>query len=225
MLTRGGGPDRPSRLQATRKIVAGAEASEGSVFGRFEDREIYDALLRRDDDLFIGLLDELVTALVALDVEYVVGDAEEGYNPSHDVCRYITTAAAAMTSLATGRVVSDFDFLLAGPPDLCPVQLRDDAISLTLDDEAFNRKLQSAYEYVELKGEVERALEQNGAEAFRSEYLRPVARGATALSVPPFYEEFGERQVREGLYADVIRYRTHVLPVKQALFRHAHICE
>jgi AcrR family transcriptional regulator len=225
VLTRGDGPDRPSRLQSTRKIVAAAGASEGTIFGRCEDREIYDALLRRDDGLFIGLLDELVAALVALDVEYVVGDAEEGYNPSHDVCRYVTTAAAVMVARATGHVVRDFDVLLMGPPDLCPAHLRDEAISLRLDDDAFGRKLQSAYEYGELTEEVERALARNGAEAFRSECLRPVVRGVTALSVPPFYEEFGERQVLAGLYADVIRYRTHVLPVKQALWRHARIDE
>jgi AcrR family transcriptional regulator len=225
VLTRGDGPDRPSRLASTRKIVAAAGASEGTIFGRFEDREIYDAVIRRNDSFFIGLLDELVTALVALDVEYVVGDAEEGYNPSHDVCRYLTTAAAVMSSRATGRVVRDFDVLLVGPPDVGPVYRRHEAISVKLDDAAFNRKLQSAFEYVELREEVERALQQNGAEAFRTEWLRPVERGTAPPAVPPYYEEYGERQVASGRYADVIRYRTHVLPLKHALWRHARIDE
>jgi AcrR family transcriptional regulator len=223
VLTRGDGPDRPSRLASTRKIVAAAGASEGSVFGRFEDREIYAALLRRDEALVVGLLDELVTELIALNVEYVVGDAEEGYNPSHDVCRYLTTAAAVMVSRAAGRTIRDFDVLLMGPPDLCPPAVRHQAISLRLDDAALERKLRSAHTYVEVRDEVERALQRHGVEAFRTEFLRPVVREAAPLAMPPFYEVYGEREVASGRYADVIRYDRHVLPLKQALWRHAHI--
>jgi hypothetical protein len=223
ILTRGDGPDRSSRLGSTRKVIAAAGATEGRVFGRFEDREFYDALLRGDEALFVRLLDELAAELVALNVEYVVGDAEEGFNPSHDVCRYLTTAAAAMASRATGRTIRDFDVLLVGRPDMCEPARRQQAISLRLDDAALERKLRSAHQYVELKEEVERSLQHNGVEVFRTEVLRPVVPEAAGPAMPPFYEEYGARQVAAGRYADVIRYDRHVRPLKQALWRHAHI--
>ena len=86
-----------------------------------------------------------------------------------------------------------------------------------------NRKLRRASEYAELREEVERALQANGAEAFRTECLRPAGPATSTLTVPPFYEEFGERQVASGRYAEVIRYQTHVLPLRQALEAHAGI--
>jgi hypothetical protein len=36
-------------------------------------------------DLFLDLVQELAAALMRERIDYVVGDAVEGYNPSHDV--------------------------------------------------------------------------------------------------------------------------------------------
>ena len=33
----------------------------------------------------------------------------------------------------------------------------------------------------------------------------------------PAYERYGEQRVREGRYAEIIRYRQHVLPVRAAI--------
>lgn len=217
MLTRGDGAHGVSRLASTTTILAHAGCRPGTVYGRLEDREIYRAVLDRNVTVFEGLVDEIVRELVALDIDYLVADAEEGYNPSHDVCRYVAGAAALAASHARSQLVRDFDFPLIAAPDTCPEDRRSAAIRLTLDDEAHARKLRAAYEYPELKGEVDRALEVLGAGAFRIECLRPVAPDDRRGFDRPFYEEHGERQVARGLYDEVIRYDQHVRPIRDGL--------
>jgi len=221
VLTKGDGAAGHSRLASTTKVLTAAGACSGAIYGRFDDRRIYTALLDRDETLFLGLLDELVTSLVEFDVNYLAVDAEEGFNPSHDVCRYLAEAGVRMASRLSGRVVSGFDFPLVGPPDDCPEELRDDAMRLRLDDQALARKLAAAHNYPELQGEVASALERNGAEAFRVECLRPLASSGRRAAGRPFYEEYGKRQVEAGRYAEAIRYDRHVWPIRDSLWRRA----
>ena len=224
VLTKGDGHANSSRIASTSRVLDATGARAGSLYGRFEDREVYGALLRRDHDLFRRLLDEIVGALIAMNADLLVADAEEGYNPSHDLCRYVAAAAAVMTSRATGRCVRDFDFPLLSPQDACPHALGREAICLDLDDEALTRKLNSARNYRELRQEVDSAIAANGASAFRVECLRPWTPQATSrLRPPPFYERCGEQRVAQGHYSEVVRYAQHVLPVRDALWRYAQI--
>lgn len=129
----------------------------------------------------------------------------------------MAAAAALATGRARGRPLRDFDFPLIAAPDTCPEERRADAIRLTLDDHALERKLQAARQYPELKGEVDRALEMLGTDAFKVECLRPVWPGDSRGFARAFYEDHGERQVASGLYDEVIRYDQHVRPVLDRL--------
>lgn len=120
VLTKGDGAHGVSRLASTTTILDGAGCRRGPIYGRLDDRQIYRALLDGNVTLFEGLVDELVGESLALDIDYLVADAEEGYNPSHDVCRYVAAAAALATSRARGRPLRDFDFPLIAGPDTCP---------------------------------------------------------------------------------------------------------
>jgi hypothetical protein len=59
---------------------------------------------------------------------------------------------------------------------------------------------------------------------FSVEWLRHVDAGGESAAPfngrPPFYEEYGERQVAAGHYKRVLRYREHVLPLAAALKTH-----
>jgi hypothetical protein len=57
-------------------------------------------------------------------------------------------------------------------------------------------------------------------ETFRVECLRPAREFEPSFDVPPFYEQYGERQVAAGHYARVLRYRAHMLPLAEALRSH-----
>jgi hypothetical protein len=220
VLTDGSGRTGHSRLQSTTNILSGVGALPGSVYGRFSDLAIYQAILHHDYQLFAGLVRELAEEFLRERIEYVAGDSAEGYNTTHDVCRLVLDAALEMATRARGVRVGNYDFLLKGRLDECPASLRDRAIWFHLDEDAVGRKLKAAHDYSELAAEVKAAIRENDAGAFQIECLRPVESNKLIerlATEKPFYEEFGEQQVAAGHYEHVIRYREHILPLAEAL--------
>ncbi|HJQ84905.1 MAG TPA: hypothetical protein VKA21_12560 [Candidatus Binatia bacterium] len=224
VLTDGSGRSGRSRLSSTSTVLDAAGAEPGPIYGRLSDRTMYAAILDGDVALFLALAEELAAAFARDGVDAVAGDAVEGYNPAHDVCRLLIEAAIDIARTATGREIASFDFALAGAPDACADELRSRALRLDLDADAFARKHAAARRYAELADEVDVALDTNGAAAFRVELLRPVDRHAARHALAgasPAYERHGERRVAAGHYRRVLRYRDHVAPLAAALREHA----
>ncbi len=220
VLTDGSGNHGASRLASTTALLDRTGAAPGSIYGRLSDRDLYRAILDADLDLFTDLADELAQGL--RDVEVVAGDAVEGYNPGHDVCRLLLNAAVLRLE-AEGRTIANFDFPLIGAPDDCLAAERGAALRLELDEEALQRKLAAARTYPELAAEVDAALANHGSDRFRVECLRPVRYGldiAGLTSHPPFYETHGEKRVAMGLYGEVIRFQSHLAPLATGLERY-----
>ena len=247
VLTDGSGRSARSRLDSTRRVLAETSARPGSIFGRFTDRQVYEAILRHHFDLFYRLTDELAHILACRQVAYVVGDAAEGYNPTHDVCRAVIDAAVALVHRDTEQRPQNFDFTLVGMPDAGVDDRPGDFVQLHLTDAMFQRKVLRAFRYPELAQEVQLALRCQpdtlgrrpmspelrlplgetpgitGLQAFQVEYLRHIktaARVADSADAPPFYELYGEQQVAAGHYHEVIRYQQHVQPLLKALQHH-----
>lgn len=225
VLTDGSGRTERSRLPSTTRVLTSAGARIGRVYGVFADAEIYDLIRRGSPAPFVEIMATLAERWIAADVDYVVADALEGFNPSHDMCRYLVNAAVALVRQHTGRVIANFDFLLDGSPTACPADLKPASVVVDLDPLALARKLDAARGYPELKSETDAALERFGPTAFATEVLRPVLdvrQGVDRIdSDPPYYETFGEGQVRAGHYQSVIRYRSAVQPLVQAVWRQA----
>jgi hypothetical protein len=120
VLTDGSGSDRKPRIGSTTALLDGVGASRGSIYGRLSDREIYAAILAGDHARFIALAEELAAAFMRDNVDLVAGDAVEGFNPSHDVCRYVINTAVRLASAASGRPIGCYAFPLDGAPDLDP---------------------------------------------------------------------------------------------------------
>jgi hypothetical protein len=244
VLTDGSGHTGRSRIASTTRVLEANGAVPGPVYAHMSDAWLYDAVLNLEHRPFIAVVDRLAAALLNKNVTCVAGDAEEGYNPAHDICRLIVNAAVNFVKLKRGRLIPNYDFTLAAAPAHCSDELRDGSIWLNLDDDAFIRKLSAARNYPELRAEVEAAL--NGtpsasfpgdpilnersrstygvttANNFRVECLRLVnVNGAKPnKDATPFYEEYGERQVKAGHYTRVLRYREHMLPLAKALDAH-----
>jgi AcrR family transcriptional regulator len=241
VLTDGSGHDTQSRIASTTRVLDDAGASRGSIYARFTDAELYALILKRDFQPLLRVVDEFAEAMIAEKAAAVAGDAIEGFNPTHDICRMIINAAVEIARRRDGREIVNQDFLLVGrhaPLDLAG------ATTLQLDEAALQRKLDAAHNFLELRPEVdavlggellafhqypqirnETMLDSNtvGAEAYRVECLRPVAEKHSAehLTTVPFYERYGELRVTEGFYGEVIRYRQHILPFSEALWQHA----
>ena len=215
-LTDGSGGAATSRLDSTTRLLDGVGASIGPLYGRYPDTEVYRLLLDGRVDAFVGMAEELAAAFARSGVNCIAGDAVEGFNPAHDVTRLIVNGAVQILRQRTGRDVRNYEFLLDGPPDLN----HPGSVVVRLDEPALGRKLAAAHGYTEMRGEVEAAIGRYGRQAFAIECLRPATTASPTLRFEgelPYYERYGEKRVKEGRYAEIIRFRDHVRPVAVAL--------
>lgn len=221
VLTDGSGSDRQPRIASTTTLLDTVGATAGSIYGRMSDREIYGAILDGDHARFIVLAEELAATLISNNVSVVAGDAVEGFNPSHDVCRYVINAAVRLAA-ASGQAIACYAFPLDGPPD-AGGNARRGALRVDLTDEMLTQKLEAAYAYAELRGEVESALQRVGSAPFRTEWLFPVDLDDPYGRNPdetPYYEVYGAQRVSAGAYAHLVTFREHVRPLAEALWCH-----
>src|SRR5262249_34143992 len=178
------------------------------------------SIMNKEFDLFINLAEELARAFVREQIEYVVGDAPEGYNPAHDVCRLLINAAVEIAAGDGHQSISNFDISLTSRLGHFSQAPSEGAIWLHLDETTLGQKLKAVQGYTELTSEVERILAQVGVDGLRTECLRLVARSNSITEETPYYELYGEKQVAAGYYQRVLRYREHVLPLAEALQQH-----
>jgi hypothetical protein len=222
VLTDGSGRSNQSRLASTTKILNQTGSKCGSIYGRLTDAAGYAAILNHELDLFVGLARELCGAFVAEQIDSVAGDAFEGYNPMHDVCRLVINAAVTVAKRERGHRLANFEFSLIGQPCACRERPDTNGIWRLLDEAAFARKMTAAKGYAQLAGEVFAAIERTTTDAFRVECLCPVdsSAGDNHCDDPPFYEQYGEKQVAAGYYQRVLRYNEHIAPLAEALRRY-----
>jgi hypothetical protein len=219
VLTDGSGHHDASRLDTTAALVECAGGTPGPIFGRWSDREVYAALMAGDHALFVDLAYELGRMLVSSGATVVAADAAEGFNPSHDLCRYVAEIAIGLAASERGRTIDGYDFPLVAAPTSCPGELRARALTIDLDAEALDRKIAAARNYAELAAEVDRTLAEHGRAAFAVEMLRPMTPFDLSPpgSDPTFYEQEGARRVAAGRYHETLRFRDHVLPIATRL--------
>ena len=247
VLTDGSGHSGESRLPATSRLLDQMQVPRGSLYGDFTEQFFYNSVLNQELSLFTSLAERLAEAFKRAGIERVVGDAAEGYNSTHDVCRLMVNAAVAMLNSSNSTTIENYDFPVVGSPDSCPEELGHEALWVHLDDRAFARKIDAAQKYYpELLAEVQHAFGGNGGgplqdylresersqtttngdalNLFRTECLRPVKDSVQyqeQFPKLPFYERHGERQRAAGFYDRVIRYREHLVPIADALRSHA----
>jgi hypothetical protein len=220
VLTDGSGHTGSSRVATTTAVLQRAKAIPSSFYGPLSDRDLYRAILERRVALFESLVEQIAQVLADAAVEYVAGDAVEGINPGHDVCRLLVNAAIFRMREASGRQVPNLEFPLEGPPLACPAEDLAEAIILNLDEDAYQRKLEAIHSYPEVAVDVQRLLAAHGADAFRIECLSPVRYNldiSGRFKHPAVYEWYGEKQVQAGYYREVIRFRDHLVPLAESL--------
>ena len=116
VLTDGSGRGNHSRLPSTTRVLERAGATRGAVYGRFTDADVYRALLSGDVAVFTNTAALLAAALLDEGIDCVVADAAEGYNPTHDICRYLANAAVEIAARARTRPIANYEFDLVSAP-------------------------------------------------------------------------------------------------------------
>jgi hypothetical protein len=220
VLTDGSGHTDTSRIDSTTVVLERAGARRGGVYGVLSDRALYQGILAGERDMFTQIVAELADALQREGVTCVVGDAVEGVNPGHDVCRLLLNAALQRMNHRSGSRPANMEYPVEGPPNECPAEDRAEALFLHLDDAAYQRKVDAARAYPELAQELLRVLGVHAADVFRTECVRPVRYQfdiGGRFSHPCIYEWYGEKQVAAGIYREVIRFRDHIAPLARHL--------
>lgn len=219
VLTDGSGRSGKSRLHSTTKVLEQNGAQAGCIYGRLTDHAFYSAIIKGEFELFIDLTLELARQLVGEEIEYVVGDATEGYNPVHDVCRSMINAAVEIANHERSQPLSNYEVFLTGQADNHPEKVAGD-IWVELDEDSSSKKLEVVRAYAGIASDVDRILDQEGTQAIRTERLRLARNGSlcNGAEQTPYYELHGEKQVAAGHYQQVLRYREHVRPLAKALW-------
>jgi hypothetical protein len=212
IITDGSGSSHRSRIDTSVKILNEAGAELSPILGYFTDREMYRILLENDFDRLTGLMDEIITDLELNNIDTIVGDAVEGYNPTHDVCRYIINTMVTILEKKNGHPYPNYEFLLDSFPTC-----EEAAISkkIMLDKADFSRKFKAAEDYTELVVDFKKAVTNYGTEPFKTEYLKEVTKPYSYVNWQgiPYYETFARERKDQGIYSDVISYQDHLLPI------------
>lgn len=228
VLTDGSGGDGMPRLAQTLQVLHTLGAEIGPVFGELSDREIYEKVLRHEYALFDTLCEQLVRLIDASNIDMVVSDAIEGYNPIHDLCEVLVRAAVAIARNRKNRSIRHYTIPLMGDPRESAGH-GSQAASLIIDltPLQFIQKLESMRDYARRAGgilqqEVEDAFHTYGEQAFAREYLFTAPASGQEpewgfTQGEPFYETYGEERVATGHYQSVIRFHEHILPLVNRL--------
>ena len=202
VITDGSG-SRRSRIRSTIDLLGKTNCTAGSIMGAFTDQEIYRLILNGDVDPIVAMTLELAESLIEHDIQSVVADAFEFYNPTHDLCSVIASLAAQIAS------ATRYEYAVTEAPS-------PDGETLVLDDAALARKIAAANRSEDLKTEVDGLIDRIGVDALRREVFRPAAT-MTKSALKPFYETHGEKRVAAGHYREVIRYEQHFRPFVEKL--------
>jgi hypothetical protein len=210
VLTDGSAHSSDERLGRTADLLRDLGARKGGIFGRLSDAEAYAMILERNAPLLVSLVAELAAHLEEDQPAIIVGDAAEGYNPVHDLCRLIAGAAIAMAGVSTKQ----YEYAVVNHPHSSDSA----AIVLDLDAVEYAAKMERALGQAAALTDIDALLSRHGADAYRTEALYPIADWtAVGGDAPPLYERYGEERVAAHRYSQVIRRREHMLPLRDAL--------
>ncbi len=220
ILTDGSGNDLESRLNRSLRVIEQAGASIGPVAGKFTDKEMYRIIRESDLTPLYNTIDEIMADMISHDIDAVAGDSIEGFNPTHDLCRYMINCIVGNYEKKLEKTIPNFEFYLDGPPHICPAGLEKESLWLRLSDDEFERKYEACKNYPELIKDTEMLIAKHGKAMFQVECLWPVKNRdvyTTWKTPEPFYEVYGKKKIETGSYQEVITYKSHLLPLATQL--------
>lgn len=214
VITDGSGSGGKSRIERTRKILEHYGCEISDVFGQNTDRDIYKAILQKDLTTFRMIHNAIFKAIKNANVTTVFGDACEGFNPTHDMCRYIINSCVDLS----GNTIKNYKIMLNG---MYGSNLPG-AITVKLSEEDKRNRQELINGYEEIKKEVEIAESKFGKEAFDTESLYEVAKSdhkyRTWKSDKPFYETYGEQKLKDGTYKEIIRFEDVLMVAEKLVY-------
>lgn len=219
ILTDGSGSNNVSRIHQSIKLLDSLGAKFQDSIKIFTDVELYRIVLEQDLSKISSYKNNLKNIIIKNNYDLIVGDALEGFNPTHDICRYLINGIVSdILATNNSKTIFNYDFVLDSAPNNISIDDNIGGLSLKLSDEEFQMKLNAAMNYPELKYEVETAIEKYGKEVFLWESFGKVIdvnQISNWESIKPYYEVFGEKRVNEGSYSQIITFEKHIKPIAE----------
>jgi hypothetical protein len=216
IITDGSGSNNDSRIDNTIKILEKAGAKYIKLFTPFSDKEIYKLILDGQIDEIVKLKNLIKIQVNEKKYDFILGDALEGFNPTHDLCRYIINGIVYENNLSIQNYAVELD----SAPDKAIEINNGNTILLNLNTEELEMKFDAGANYPELKFEVEKALEIYGKTPFATEVFNKVENPVMITNWHteyPYYETYGREKVLKGTYKTVIEFEKHMKPLAEAL--------
>ena len=204
------------RIEASRLLASKLGAIEGEVFGPAIDRTFYEAILGGDVQFFQNLVEQLASSFILHDVNRVVVDSWQNYNPLHDLTHLCGRLATHRFEKQTGRALQILDYPVV-TADLSDAPCGPLVSSTTLDLAQAKYKLEAIAAYPDIADDANRLIAFDGNDAVKVECLHSLLPLAELKpSRPPFYEAYGRSVVSTGTYSEVITWH-HVEAIMNGL--------
>lgn len=217
-LTTGSGSADTPRINGSIELLASLGLNVFSPFKPFTDREIYSLIMKGNFKEFDRVKAEIKQFVIDHRIDLIVGDALEGFNPSHDLCRYIINGC--VQELKGVHELKNYDFLQDEVFRNSQKKVNEADILLHLNDVELKSKFAACRKYSQLKFEVDRFSEAYGVDFFKLEYYREITNTSLVSSwegPQPYYEVHGRKRVAEGVYDHSLLFEEHMLPLAQQL--------
>jgi hypothetical protein len=209
VLSAGVGDNSGPAIAITSRIVKRAGARASCFFGRYTDRGLHNSLFLREADRFNAVVQELADAFVNESIDFVAGDAAEGLDPIHDLCRVLIDAAVGIAS-SVRPGLKNYEFPLLGNRGACSSTLHQ-----TVAGEAWIRKFASCQAYAAPIDEVRRQIVNDGIDSLRQESLRPAMPWAIQNRRNVLYTRAENGRI------PAIHFREHFLPLAGSIHEFA----
>ncbi len=179
------------------------------------DAKIYSALINQDRVWLLDFYQKLCRNLCAARPDLIITDAAEGYNPVHDLCHFLTMAAARACKFS-GKIMATP--LTRHPHDLDGFDISD-CMMLDLDPDQVETKTAAINAYTTVAGgqladEAKAMEEEFGPKVHGREVLCPVMSLSCYFDKysdnRPYFEEYGEQRVQSNKYDQILRLRPHL---------------
>ncbi|HEX6832860.1 MAG TPA: hypothetical protein VF132_04945 [Rudaea sp.] len=228
ILTDGSGSEGVPRIGLTQRSFEQCGIQAGPILGEMSDRQMYAYLLAQDASIFFSIRDRLCDWLVDNRIDVLVSDGMEGYNPTHDLCHALASAAVGQARIR-GVAVAHWCIPLIGDPRRFADGASPIVHESVLDAGALARKMAAIRAYAAdsgstLQSEVDQIIRMYGADAFGHERFFDAAAPswlewrAGFRAEKPYYERYGRAQVAAGRYDHVISFDDQVGPLIDTLF-------
>jgi len=222
IITDGSGSQHSSRIANSIKILDSLGSRCINLFHPFTDKEIYDFMLNANISAIGEIRDKILNEVLAQGYDLLIGDALEGFNPTHDLCRYIINSIVKKANHENGDYpIKNISYKLDGVSSIKSNLLSNKyEFDLFLSEKEFNEKYTAALDYPELRFEVDKVILLYGKDAFMNEKYEVIDNTEMISNwntTYPFYENYGKGKVLDGLYQQSIEFEKHMKPIAMAL--------